>query len=168
MNCLVEGKPPPVLFRVFMFNSKIKSLFVSLYERVGSFPFFLRNVIYQPHKKTYLFLAINGAGLGHLTRCLAVARRIKQIEPDAKIVFFMTSIAVPLVHREGFKCHHITPMSLAGEHVTALKWNKLFSTMLRDVIELHKPSKLIFDGTVPYIGLNKIIKGFQKIETIWI
>lgn len=151
-----------------MSNSKVKSILVSLYETIGSFPFFLRNIIYQPKSKTYLFLAINGAGLGHLTRCLAVARRIKKIEPDAEIIFFMTSIAVPLVHKEGFKCHHITPMSLAGEHVTALKWNKLFSSMLKDVIKLHKPSKLIFDGTVPYIGLNRIIKGFQKIETIWI
>ncbi|WP_229635446.1 hypothetical protein, partial [Pseudomonas syringae] len=52
-------------------------------------------------KDCYLFLPINGAGLGHVSRALAVAKELRTQKPEAHIVFLTTSIAVHLVYREG-------------------------------------------------------------------
>src|SRR5690349_10863784 len=40
-----------------------------------------------------LFYAVNGLGLGHVTRLLAIARAVRELEPNAEIVFFTSSEA---------------------------------------------------------------------------
>lgn len=126
----------------------------------------LRGLFYRPRNRTYLFLPINGAGLGHLTRSLAIARRLRRIQPDAEIVFLTTSIGVTLVHREGFACHHVTPAALLN--TGAIAWNKLFFRSLENVLEIHKPATLVFDGTIPYLGLQKVMHSYRRISYTWI
>ncbi|MDQ2676959.1 MAG: hypothetical protein M3Y34_09135, partial [Actinomycetota bacterium] len=47
-----------------------------------------------------LFLSSNGTGLGHLTRSMAIARRLdKSLEPS----FFTLSGAAPVVADQGFE-----------------------------------------------------------------
>lgn len=116
----------------------------------------------------YLFVAINGAGLGHLTRCLAVATRIRKRAPEENIVFVTTSIAVPLVHQAGFVCHHITPFALAGREVSNRQWNVLFRGMLAATLRLHRPSTLVFDGSSPYEGLVRAMNEFEHVARVWI
>lgn len=126
----------------------------------------MRGFFFKPRKRTYLFLPINGAGLGHLTRSLAIARRLRREQPDAEIVFLTTSIGVTLVHREGFSCHHITPAALID--AGAIEWNALFFKSLKNVLDIHKPHCLIFDGTIPYLGLQKIMHSYRRIKYVWI
>lgn len=121
---------------------------------------------WQARKDTYLFLPINGAGLGHLTRSLAIARRIRQQQPDAKIIFLTTSIGVMLVHRAGFVCHHVSPKVLLGEG--DVRWNLLFYKTLKLVLSIHRPSVLVFDGTMPYLGLRRIMRGFGRTRFVWV
>lgn len=125
-----------------------------------------RAIFYRPRKKVYLFLPINGAGLGHLTRLLAVARRLQHKEPDAEIVFLTTSIGVTLVHRAGFTCHHVTPAALLNASPTS--WNKLFFQSLENVFNVHKPATLVFDGTIPYLGLLRVMHSYRRINYVWI
>lgn len=125
-----------------------------------------RGVFYRPHKHTYLFLPINGAGLGHLTRCLAIAKRLQGLEPSAEIIFLTTSIGVTLVHRAGFACHHVTPAALVK--ADAPEWNTLFFATIENVLRLHKPTTLVFDGTTPYLGLQRVMHNYRSIKYVWV
>lgn len=115
----------------------------------------------------YLFLAINGAGLGHLTRALGIAKALKRNRPETKIIFLTTSIGVPLVLRQGFTCFHVPPFAMSGG-VSARDWNGLFFSQLSSLISLYRPSKIVFDGTVPYEGLLRGMRRFPAIKYIWV
>ena len=124
---------------------------------------------YVGKKAVYLFMPINGVGLGHLNRCLSVASALKKQEPDAEVVFLTTSIALPIVHRFGFPCHHVTPAALAGAEVDPSKWNRLFANTIEEVMSIYHPKKLIFDGSYPYGGLQKTIASYKrKVSFCWI
>ncbi|NMY13966.1 hypothetical protein HBN74_00085 [Pseudomonas sp. WS 5019] len=133
-------------------------------DRVFYF-FYLRKQKYNPN--VFLFLAINGAGLGHLTRALGIAKALKRKKPDAEIIFLTTSIGVPLVVRQGFTCFHVPPFSLL-ENISAYDWNRLFFYQLSNVISLYRPYKLIFDGTIPYEGLLRGMRRFAGIKCFWV
>lgn len=122
----------------------------------------------QQNISGYLFIAINGAGLGHLTRCLAIARKLREQAPNERIIFVTTSIAVPLVHQAGFLCHHIPPFALIGNEISARRWNDLFYENLVSALRLHRPSTLIFDGSVPYPGLLRAMRKFNRLNYVWI
>lgn len=139
-----------------------KNIVKSVWLKIPSW----RSFRYIGRSDTYLFLPINGAGLGHLTRALAVARRLQQQKPDAKIVFLTTSIGVTLVHRAGFVCHHVTPAALLEESPAA--WNKLFFKSIEAVLALHRPGTLVFDGTAPYLGLQRVMRAYTRIRYVWI
>lgn len=136
-------------------------LHIELKHYIGRF-FGKRN----PHG--YVFLAINGAGLGHLTRALGIAKQLAAIDPKSEIIFFTTSIGVSLVNREGFKCFHIPPADLVKERVSARQWNKLFEQNLSAVIKLYRPTYLVFDGTIPYLGLRRVMVKYNHLVSVWI
>ncbi|WP_299235870.1 glycosyltransferase [uncultured Halomonas sp.] len=144
---------------------RARELLKELWILVPSF----RALRYRKREGVYLFLPINGVGLGHLTRCLAIARRVRQRDPGAIIVFVTTSIALPIVHRAGFICHHIPPAALAGRSVSQADWNRLFSRSLEEVIELYRPACLVFDGSFPYVGLRRVLRRYRRrIERVWV
>lgn len=49
-----------------------------------------------------LFYAVNGLGLGHVTRLLAIARALRRQDPAAEILFITSSEADGVIFREGF------------------------------------------------------------------
>ena len=61
-------------------------------------------------KKTIIFMVTNGAGLGHLTRGLAVAKKLRQLDSTLEIVFFSTSLATEVIRNEGFM-FYISPVN---------------------------------------------------------
>ncbi|WP_417779024.1 hypothetical protein [Stutzerimonas xanthomarina] len=124
-------------------------------------------VLWRPARDTYLFLPINGAGLGHVSRALAVAKELRRQKPEARIAFLTTSIAVHLVYREGFVCHHVPPAALL-DGVGAGSWNRHFYSCVAEAITLHRPRTLIFDGSAPYIGLQRVMRRFRAVRYVWI
>lgn len=145
--------------------SWIREIFKKLWIHVPS----VKALWYQPSGSVYFFCPINGVGLGHLTRCLAIADQVIKKDPSSKIVFLTTSIALPLVHRAGFICHHVTPAALAGDQVNQADWNKLFSKSIENILELYKPEVFVFDGSFPYVGLRRVLHRYKgKIEFIWV
>jgi len=128
----------------------------------------LSGLLHKKNRSGYIFVAINGAGLGHLTRCLAVARKLRELEPTETITFVTTSIAVPLVHQAGYICHHIPPFASIGNGVSSRQWNDLFYENLAAALRLHSPSTLIFDGSTPYDGMLRAMKNFKEMNRIWI
>lgn len=119
-------------------------------------------------RSTYLFLPINGAGLGHVSRALAVAKALRKQNPEAKIIFITTSIAVHLVYREGFTCYHVPPVAFLDDKIGALRWHILFYRCVSQVLTVHRPSTLVFDGSTPYIGLQRAMRRFSSLRYVWI
>ena len=39
---------------------------------------------------------------------------------------------------------------------------------MQNVLSVHQPGTLIFDGTIPYLGLQRIMRGYGRISYIWI
>lgn len=49
-----------------------------------------------------IFYAVNGLGLGHVTRLLGIARALRRLQPAAEILFITSSEADGVIFREGF------------------------------------------------------------------
>ncbi len=48
------------------------------------------------------FYAVNGLGLGHVTRLLSIARALRRKSPDAEVLFVTSSEASQVIFKEGF------------------------------------------------------------------
>ncbi|MFO1039527.1 MAG: glycosyltransferase [Geminicoccaceae bacterium] len=95
-----------------------------------------------------LFLSPNGIGMGHLTRLLAVARRLPaDIEP----VFLSMSQAVGVVETFGFMGEYFPYHEHTGER--AEDWNRALRARLDETIAFYDARCVLFDGNVPYQGL---------------
>lgn len=116
--------------------------------------------------KCVLFIATNGAGLGHLTRCLAVARRMKKLRPETEIIFLTTSLALTVVQREGFTAYCI-PSQMMIKNISSGQWHALLRTMMSELLQLYRFEAVIFDGAFPYASITATMAG-KKIPKIWI
>ncbi|MFH1747969.1 MAG: hypothetical protein ABIG44_13115 [Planctomycetota bacterium] len=102
----------------------------------------------------YLFFCVNGAGLGHLTRSLAIARRIRRLQPKAPIYFLTSSQALDVISQEGMIAYHIPPYSsFNGQLRSVNEWNRLLLSQIQIIMDTHRPSVLVYDGVFPYSGL---------------
>ena len=115
-----------------------------------------------PNPRT-LFITSNGAGMGHLTRTLAIARAAREKGADGS--FFSLSQGVPVVHEDGFPFEYMG--SSAAMQLPASEWNDLFIPRLQDVLNRVQPDALVFDGTVPYTGLIKVLQDVD-IHRVWV
>jgi predicted glycosyltransferase len=119
-------------------------------------------------KKTIVFMVTNGAGLGHLTRGLAVAKRLRELDNTLEVVFFSTSLATEVIRNEGFMFYYIPTKSLMPETVTAVKWNEYMKSMLQQIIDIYDPAAIIFDGAYPYGGVISSLRQNDTLKSIWI
>jgi UDP-N-acetylglucosamine--N-acetylmuramyl-(pentapeptide) pyrophosphoryl-undecaprenol N-acetylglucosamine transferase len=111
----------------------------------------------KPNSSGYLFFCVNGVGLGHLTRALAVARRLRKLVPDAPIYFLSSSHAIHLITNEGFPCYYVPAKATFGNSDTADNWNALLRWTLQPIVDQHGPLHLVYDGVYPYAGLMNCI-----------
>ena len=125
-------------------------------------------VIEKVNSLRMLFVPTNGAGLGHLTRLLAIARRMKFLQGVSEIVFLTTSNALNLINQEGFVPYHFPSTQSLRNSLTSGQWNKAIQASIQDVISNHDINALIFDGTFPYSGIRQAIKKNKKLRTVWI
>lgn len=119
-------------------------------------------------KQTIIFVVTNGAGLGHLTRGLAIARRLKKIQPDLEIIFLSTSLATEIIRNEGFMYYYIPTFKMMPEDVTATMWNAYLKRELEQLISFYKPKAMVYDGAYPYLGMITEINKNKKLKSIWI
>ncbi len=119
-------------------------------------------------KKTVIMMVTNGAGLGHLTRGLAVAKRLREIDPEIECVFFSTSLATEVIRNEGFMYYYIPTKSLMPSAVTASLWNEYMKKQLQQILDIYTPQAIIFDGAHPYGGVLSGMRQNSDITSIWI
>ncbi|MGH8827108.1 MAG: glycosyltransferase, partial [Jiangellaceae bacterium] len=96
-------------------------------------------------KPRVLFVSSNGAGMGHLTRLLAYARRC---EPDVEPHFLSLSQAVPVVGGFGYPYEYLPSKNATG--LAPRRWHDLFVSRVSETIGRVRPRTVVFDGTWPY------------------
>ena len=109
-----------------------------------------------------LFATTNGVGLGHLTRSMAIARRLPGgLQP----IMFTLSQGMPVVRREGFYAEYFPSREQAG--LESPRWNAMYERRLTHVLSVYDPSVVVFDGTFPYGGLRQAMLQEPQRRFVW-
>lgn len=119
-------------------------------------------------KQSILFIVINGDGLGHLTRALAVARRIARINPNAEIIFYTTSLAADVIREIGFSYYYIPARERVPYYMTVKEWETYIQLQLSTIINIHKPRVVVFDGAYPTTAILTPLISEEKVKKIWL
>lgn len=116
-----------------------------------------------PPAARVMMLSSNGAGLGHLTRLMSIARRLPG---DLQTVIATQSYAASVVERSGYLTEYIPSAHYLG--VPAARWNEFLHDRLRALLEIHQPEVVAVDGTVPYNGLLSAIAEHPEVTWVWV
>jgi UDP:flavonoid glycosyltransferase YjiC (YdhE family) len=108
-----------------------------------------------------MFVSSNGTGLGHLTRSMAVARRL---DPAIESLFITLSRAAPVVREMGFPVEYMASHGSTGAG-TDFRWSRRTAARLRVAIGEAEPRILLFDGILPYDPLLAAMR--QVPVTVW-
>lgn len=119
-------------------------------------------------KNAILFMATNGAGLGHLTRSMAIARQIRNLSLDQEILFLTTSVAMSLLNREEFPAYHVPPKTSLNSDITPAQWGALLTDTLDAIFSLHDVKTVVFDGAFPYAQFVRCIRQQDDLAKIWV
>ena len=96
-----------------------------------------------------LFTTSNGTGLGHLTRSMAIARRLG--DGDEALVMTL-SAAAPVVEQMGFPVEYVASYATPASG-NDYRWSRRFRSRLKAVIAEADADVVVFDGTHPYEAL---------------
>jgi UDP-N-acetylglucosamine--N-acetylmuramyl-(pentapeptide) pyrophosphoryl-undecaprenol N-acetylglucosamine transferase len=118
-------------------------------------------------KRCIVFFPTNGVGLGHFTRLFAVAKRVREQDPEVEIVFVTTMAALHLLESEGIPSYHL-PGAYMFNDMSSAEWNAITEELLATVFEIHRPSVFVFDGAFPYRGMLNAIKNRQGLTNVWL
>ncbi len=114
-----------------------------------------------------LFMPTNGGGLGHVTRLLAIARRLKTDTRITDIVFLTTSQALNVLWQEGFIAyHHPAPDQLMDKISIKGRQNSLRG-LFDNIVNNHEINVFVFDG-VSAASVATAIARHESISKVWI
>lgn len=109
-----------------------------------------------------LFVTSNGAGLGHLSRLMAIARKL----PASRRVEFLTlSKAYRQAAGRGYTVHYFPSAEAAGQG--AKEWNAALRDRVRELVVTSRPWIVVFDGTWVYAGLAEACRAL-RIPLVWV
>ena len=109
-----------------------------------------------------LFVNTNGAGLGHMNRCLAYARRLRgRAEP----VFFSLASAIEIIEKMGFAAEYFVSPNWSTNN--ANDWNRELCVRLGMMLEQVRPQLIVFDGTWPYRGFVQACRAYGEASVVW-
>lgn len=99
-----------------------------------------------------LFYAINGIGIGHLVRCLILAKEIVKRNPDTKVLFVTNSPFTELIRNGGFefvqlplnKKDPIARFNTGQKLIDAENYNSIF----KKVVGNYNPDVMVWDNRV--------------------
>ncbi|UQN28089.1 glycosyltransferase [Brachybacterium kimchii] len=109
-----------------------------------------------------LFVTSNGAGLGHITRLLAISQNLP---PNRTFELLTLSKAYKQVAGRGMTVHYFPSSEATGENTA--RWNRIFRNYFRDLVTTRRPSVVVFDGTWVYNGITDVCRAFG-ITLVWV
>lgn len=109
-----------------------------------------------------LFFNINGSGMGHLSRCLAYARRLRG---RARPVFFSLASAVEVIHDMGFEADYFVSHFWSRSDINA--WNRELAVRFGLMLEEVRPAAVVFDGTWPFHGFMDACDVYGVPVRVW-
>lgn len=113
-------------------------------------------------KHRILLMTSNGAGLGHLTRMLAIAEQFQRSES----AFFSLSAGSTLAALRGFETQYF-PSFESGDHgITRETWRRRFSIALSATLDSYQPDVVVFDGTYVYETITDACRA-RGIPLMW-
>ncbi|HEY8145162.1 MAG TPA: hypothetical protein VIG06_20920 [Kofleriaceae bacterium] len=113
-------------------------------------------------RKRVLFVTSNGGGMGHLTRALAIARRMPA---DHEPLFLTMSTGIEAVRKEGFWVDFMP--SMHDSDLTSPRFLEYFRARLVSAIRTLHPRALVFDGTFAYSPLVLALSEFPELFKVW-
>jgi UDP:flavonoid glycosyltransferase YjiC (YdhE family) len=110
-----------------------------------------------------LFVTSNGTGLGHLTRSMAIARRL---DPSFEPLVLTLSAAAPVVRELGFPVEYVASYGTPGAG-SDWRWSRRLRARLRATIAEAAPEVLVFDGAHPYQALIDALGSARGTRAVW-
>jgi predicted glycosyltransferase len=115
-----------------------------------------------------LFMPTNGAGLGHVTRLLAIARRMKTETRVKEIAFLTTSEGLSIFRQEGIAAYHYPSLDRLGKKITPKEWDIGLYSILTTIIKNHRINVFVFDGVSPAAGVRKVLQEDKRLRKVWV
>lgn len=116
-----------------------------------------------PPFERVMMLSSNGGGLGHVTRLMAIARRLPE---SLRAVVATQSQAAPLVLEQGHPTEYVP--SRGHLQIPVDRWNELLRERLEHLVDTYRPRLVLVDGTVPYGGLLEAMGRHPEITWVWL
>lgn len=113
-------------------------------------------------RPTVMFCTSNGVGLGHLSRVMAVGRRMQD---EFDVVIFTLSAAISIPVSQGFRTEYLR--SHEWSEFDGSTWNTVMHQRMRHLHDMYRPSLVLFDGTHPYAGLCRYLDEHPEIVRVW-
>lgn len=117
----------------------------------------------KPNGPKVLFITSNGSGMGHLSRCLAVAAEAERAGCRTGILTLSTAYEV--VRKSGYPVMY-HPSSAASPWSISV-WNRSFARFLQQRFKEDCPDIVVFDGTAVYRGVTQICRRLE-IPLVWL
>jgi UDP-N-acetylglucosamine--N-acetylmuramyl-(pentapeptide) pyrophosphoryl-undecaprenol N-acetylglucosamine transferase len=113
--------------------------------------------------QTVLFVTSNGTGFGHLTRSMAVGKRLDVgLEP----AIFTLSAAAPVVRRLGFRVEYLSSYRTPGAG-SEWSWHRRLRDRLRALVAELDPAVVAFDGVHPYAAFLDVLHENAELPAVW-
>lgn len=114
------------------------------------------------HKVDILFATSNGAGLGHLTRALSIAKALSDGTPAAILTL---STAYERAAGNGIPVYYFPSAEKAPS--SQRYWNDAFRNYFAQLLADLRPSVVVFDGVAVYQGITDACRAFG-IQLVWL
>lgn len=109
-----------------------------------------------------LYITSNGIGMGHLTRCLASARRLPS---GVRPVILTMSKAFGVVRDQGFAGGYLPYFRSVG--LPEEEWHVSLDAEIDEALGFWRPNVVVFDGNVPYAGIMSALARHPAIWSVW-
>ncbi|GIE84105.1 glycosyltransferase [Actinoplanes regularis] len=115
-----------------------------------------------PRPRPVLMLSDNGAGLGHLSRLMAIGRRLPEGHPA---VIATQSYGASVAHEEGFLTEYLPSRTVLG--LPRQRWAGFLRSRLEHLVDLHRPAVVAVDS-VPHDGIVAAATARPDVTWIWV
>jgi UDP:flavonoid glycosyltransferase YjiC (YdhE family)/glycosyltransferase involved in cell wall biosynthesis len=128
-------------------------------------------------KRNVLFITSNGAGMGHLSRMIAIARRLP---PHLQAVFLTMSQALHVIRREGFMAEYypswdytIPPADTPEKRDSPSRrravddWKARLEQRTQEILATYDPLAVVVDANQIYEGLAHAIEKDKLRPYVW-